>query len=124
MAEKAYIFADTASDSGMQRLGMLEAALDEDTRRWLRSTRGSLASRRCLEVRAGAGSIASWLASEVGSTGRVVAVDQETKFLRNLSSSIEVVRGRVGDVSIPPAEFDLVYARYVLTNFFKAFARK
>jgi ubiquinone/menaquinone biosynthesis C-methylase UbiE len=35
----------------------------------------------CLEVGFGAGGVALWLAGQVGSTGRVVAVDIDPRFL-------------------------------------------
>ena len=39
----------------------------------------------CLEVGAGAGSIAKWLSARVGPAGKVVATDINTRFLNRLS---------------------------------------
>ncbi|HEY7415001.1 MAG TPA: hypothetical protein VH593_07400, partial [Ktedonobacteraceae bacterium] len=45
----------------------------------------------CLEVGAGAGSIARWLAKQVGSQGHVVATDIDTRFLDNTDEpSLEI----------------------------------
>ncbi|MDX2055807.1 MAG: hypothetical protein SFV15_25615 [Polyangiaceae bacterium] len=40
----------------------------------------------CLEIGAGAGSIASFMAETVGLEGRVAAVDMSTRFLRDLAA--------------------------------------
>jgi len=111
-----YIFGDRADQPELARLKLLESVFDEDTRRWLRPNSTSLTARRCLEVGAGAGSIASWLASEVGPTGRVVAIDPDTRFLHDLAPNVEILQGRVGVVPLPVGEFDLVHARYVLIH--------
>ena len=50
---------------------------------------------RCLEVGAGGGSVAFWLAEQVGQSGVVVATDLETDFLESEASShpgMEVLR--------------------------------
>jgi ubiquinone/menaquinone biosynthesis C-methylase UbiE len=39
---------------------------------------------RCLEVGAGRGSMAVWLAEQVGPTGHVVATDVDTRYLERL----------------------------------------
>src|SRR6266511_678340 len=62
------------------RLAGLSAQFDPVTVRHL-ATVGVAAGWHCLEVGAGAGSIARWLAAMVGSTGRVVATDLDTQFL-------------------------------------------
>ncbi len=116
MTDTSYIFSDGSSEPELERLRLLESVFDEDTRRWVRSTSASLVGRRCLEVGAGAGSIAAWLASEVGPSGKVVAVDLDTKFLRGLPKNVDVVQGRVGIASNLAADFDLVHARYVLIH--------
>ena len=69
----------------------------------------------CLEVGAGAGSIAQWLAQRVGSTGRVVATDLDTRFFEDAAgTSLEVWRHDVTRDPLPTAEFDLVHVRWLL----------
>jgi SAM-dependent methyltransferase len=69
----------------------------------------------CLEVAAGAGSIAEWLCRRVGPSGRVVATDIDTRFLETLHfPQLEV---RQSDIAAAPLEggaFDLVHARMLL----------
>ena len=71
----------------------------------------------CLELGGGGGSIASWLCSRVGSSGRVVATDVEPRFLLELEHpNLEVLRHDVATEPLPEAEFDLVHARLVLSH--------
>ena len=70
---------------------------------------------RCLEVGAGGGSIARWLAQRVGPRGHVLATDVDTRFLEALAGPNLVVRRH--DVTadpLPAATFDLAHARLVL----------
>src|SRR5215470_6651780 len=62
------------------RLAGLERALDEGTRAHLLRL-GVGPGRRCIEVGAGGGAVAFWLAERVAPDGRVVATDLETDFL-------------------------------------------
>jgi tRNA A58 N-methylase Trm61 len=74
-----------------QRLHLLEQMLDPDTIRTL-ERRGIQPSWRCLELGAGAGSIAHWLASRCPD-GQVVATDLGTTFLATLSApNLRVLR--------------------------------
>jgi ubiquinone/menaquinone biosynthesis C-methylase UbiE len=69
----------------------------------------------CLEVGAGAGSIARWLAQRVGSIGRVVATDLDTRFFEDAAgTNLEVWRHDVTRDPFPTAEFDLVHVRWLL----------
>jgi 2-polyprenyl-3-methyl-5-hydroxy-6-metoxy-1,4-benzoquinol methylase len=74
------------------------------------SRRGVGRGRRCLEVGAGGGSIALWLADRVAPDGVVVATDRDTTVLDELSHpNLEV---RVDDVledDLPEREFDVVH---------------
>jgi SAM-dependent methyltransferase len=70
-----------------------------------------------LEVGAGAGSIARWLAATAGSTGRVVATDLDTQFLDDLPRPpVEVVRHDITSDPVEQDAFDLVHARAVLEH--------
>jgi SAM-dependent methyltransferase len=97
-----------------ERLRALEALLDTGTTATLEA-RGVQRGWRCLEVGAGAGSIAEWLCSRVAPEGHVTATDLDTTLLRELSHpNLEV---RVHDVlrdDLPEREFDLVHVRLVL----------
>ena len=66
-----YLHANAAFDDELGRLRLLEARYDPRTFARL-SMFGPLAGTRCLEVGAGAGSVARWLAAQVGPSGQVV----------------------------------------------------
>ncbi len=73
---------------------------------------------RCLEVGAGRGSMAVWLAEQVGPTGQVVATDLDTRYLSRLGiPNLEVVRHDILDDpldALEPGSFDLVCSRLML----------
>jgi SAM-dependent methyltransferase len=106
-----YVFEDAAEARELERLRLIESIFDPKTRELLRAT-GPLAGRRFLEVGAGAGSIARFMQTEVGPTGRVVAVDTNTRFLAELDG-VEVVAGDVRHLPAGAYASDLVHARYV-----------
>jgi SAM-dependent methyltransferase len=72
---------------------------------------------RCLEVGAGSGSIAKWLADRVGPSGHVLATDIDTSFLRSMKSpNVEVRQHNIAVDAIPEATFDVVHSRLVLNH--------
>jgi len=97
------------------RLTLLERAYDPLTVAHLGRT-GVAAGWRCLEVGAGAGSIARWLAGRAGPSG-VIATEL---FPQHLASTAELgVRVLRHDVAVDPppgGEFDLIHARLVLEH--------
>src|SRR5215472_6729260 len=110
-----YLF-EHSWENERERLAAIEGGLDGSSIACLNAI-GVGPGWRCLEVGAGAGSIARWLCERVTSTGAVVATDLETSFLEKLeASNLEV---RCHDISSDPLEegaFDLVHARKVLEH--------
>jgi SAM-dependent methyltransferase len=105
---KDYAF-DNALPAQLQRLRTLEELFDAGTFRHLEAL-GVNAGDRCLEIGAGGGSVAGWLAERAGS---VLATDLDTRYLKE-RPNLEV---RVHDVlahELPQDEFDLVHLRQVL----------
>jgi SAM-dependent methyltransferase len=109
----SYVFEEAPHDAELLRLRRIEAALDPASIRWLAPT-AIEPGCSCLEVGAGAGSIARWLGQAVGVSGRVVAVDVDPRFLAK-HANVEVVaqdiREREGR-----GEHDVVHARYLLVH--------
>ncbi|MBM2623781.1 class I SAM-dependent methyltransferase [Actinoplanes sp. LDG1-06] len=100
----------TASDL----LGALAATLDEFTVRRLREA-GVREGARCLEVGAGAGTIAVWLAEQVGPTGRVIATDLKPQHVQ-AHPHLTVLRHDVVTEPLPEGPFDVIHARAVLQH--------
>lgn len=119
IAEETRYFAfHFARDYEAQRLHNLQAALDPlTTRRLERVSVGP--GWRCLEVGAGRGSIARWLAERVAPRGRVVATDIDLRLLDNLDGHRRYVEVREHDIATGDLEentFDLAHCRLVLAH--------
>ncbi|WP_030064134.1 class I SAM-dependent methyltransferase [Streptomyces natalensis] len=71
------------------------------------------ASWNCLELGAGAGSIAYWLAGRCPD-GRVVAVDLDTRHLdAGQAANLEIQEADITCEDYAPGSFDLIHARYL-----------
>lgn len=108
-----YVF-DDAWAAERTRIGSLERMLDAGTEALLTGL-GVGSGWRCLEVGAGAGSTAVWLAGTVGPSGHVLATDSQTTFLEPLrSDTLEVRRHDMCADEPPGTGFDLVHVRWML----------
>lgn len=107
-----YTFSNRAPQAPGQ-LAALQHYLDPVTTGVLGRTEVSTGAR-CLEIGAGGGSIAGWLADRVGPDGRVVAVDLDPSHLHPYPG-VEV---RQHDIrrGLPDGPFDLIHARLVLLH--------
>jgi 2-polyprenyl-3-methyl-5-hydroxy-6-metoxy-1,4-benzoquinol methylase len=92
----------------------LAAILDDSTIQRL-SALGDLTGRRCLEVGAGGGSIARWLADRVGHGGRVTATDVNTRHIPS-HQRLRVVHHDITTDALPDPPYDLIHARLVLLH--------
>lgn len=110
-----YIFDRNAEDRELERLRMIEAAVDDASIALLEAS-GITSGWHCLELGAGAGSLTEWMGARVGQKGRVLAIDKKAAYLRRFASPpYRVVEG---DFLTAPVEspMDLVHARYVLIH--------
>jgi SAM-dependent methyltransferase len=110
-----YVFGDAVDEAEHTRLRLLEAWADPNTIGHLRQT-GVRPGWRCLEVGAGAGSVARWLAGEVGPTGVVVASDLNPRFLDGMPSNVEVRQHDIANDELEAGAFDLVHSRLLLMH--------
>jgi predicted O-methyltransferase YrrM len=94
------------------RLRSLEATFHDNTTTVL-AARGVTDGWSCLEVGAGAGGVARWMAACVGRTGRVVATDRDTRFLAGLD---DVREHDIAEDPVLDEGFDLAHARAVLEH--------
>jgi SAM-dependent methyltransferase len=100
-----------------RRLSLLEQIYDGGTRALL-SRLPLPADAQCLEVGAGAGSIALWLCDQVGDGGRVVGTDLDVEFLSEQAAGtrLEVRRHDIVSDDLEKDAFDLIHARLVLEH--------
>jgi len=107
---------DNTWRAARERLEKLETVCDPLTARHLDEV-GVRAGWHCLEVGAGAGSVALMLSERVGPEGRVVAVDLEPALLAGVAApNLEVQRLDIVVDALPEAAFDLVHSRMVLLH--------
>jgi SAM-dependent methyltransferase len=97
------------------RLRLMEKMADPGTIRVLEGL-GIRPSWRCLELAAGAGSIARWLAARCPD-GHVVAADIDTRYLDpSWAPNLEVREFDVLREAFEPGSFDLIHARALMLH--------
>jgi ubiquinone/menaquinone biosynthesis C-methylase UbiE len=70
---------------------------------------------RCLEVGAGRGTIAAWMADQVGPSGEVIATDIKPQHVTPHEGVIVLEHNILTD-ELPEGQFDLIHARAVLQH--------
>lgn len=116
-AEGRYLFEHTWEGEG-DRLMALASAFDPITRRHLEAL-GVGDGWRCLEVGAGTGTIAAWLAEQVGPKGHVLATDISLALMEQrgvAAGNLELRRHDILNDPLPDGEFDLIHSRLVLEH--------
>src|SRR5690242_19966422 len=104
-ASRPYMF-DNASAQEYQRLDLMSKILDPWTRGYLTAL-GVAPGWNCLELGGGNGSITTWLAEQVGLSGRVVAVDISTALLKLLPDpNVTVQEMDVRSGTLPGRDYD------------------
>jgi protein-L-isoaspartate O-methyltransferase len=113
--EAPYLLTNAMLETADRFTG-LEAVFDPVTCGHL--TRLGLApGARCLEVGAGSGSVARWMADHVGSTGRVLAVDLDPRWCRHDGNpQLDVQALDLVAQSVPPGPWDVIHERLVLQH--------
>lgn len=104
---------DNARAGALERLRGLERIEDAGTIAAL-ARLPRIEGLSCLELGAGAGSIAGWLAARVGPSGKVLATDIDVSHLDG--SRYGVLRHDIERDDLPPDAFDLVHVRHLLIH--------
>jgi len=118
-AEARYAMAGIDADAERARLEKLERLNDAASLRRIDAI-GVGPGWRCVEIGAGAGSIARGLAKRVGPGGLVVAADRDPRFLTGQKGfegpGRSVVTHDITQGPVPPADFDFAHCRAVLAH--------
>lgn len=114
MNEHQYIGASEKDDVELNRLRLMERTLDPVSVRHLEAI-GVAGGWKCLEIGAGAGSVAQWLSVRVGPAGKVVATELDLRFLQQLQNpGLEIRRHDITRDDLETGQYDLVHCRTVL----------
>jgi SAM-dependent methyltransferase len=107
---------DNSQPQAAGRFDALAALFDTGTILHLEAL-GVAENWRCLEVAAGGGSIARWLADRVGLGGHVLATDVDVRHLDSLQlPNLSVLRHDILEDPLPAPVFDLVHVRLLLVH--------
>ena len=107
----------TMLDKTPARLKALQDAIDTATFRRIKAL-GLDQGWDCWEIGAGAGSVALFLASEVGVKGNVLATDINTDLMQGLGDlpNLIVLKHNVDKDETPVGPFDLIHTRLVMMH--------
>lgn len=112
-AAPSYSF-DNDDMEASDRHNYLATILDKGTIARL-SELGDLTGSRCLEVGAGGGSVARWLADQAGPTGRVLATDINPKHIAT-QAGFSVLRHDITSEPVPEGPWDVIHSRLLLLH--------
>src|SRR5689334_10566667 len=79
------------------------------------SEAGVTPGERWLEIGAGAGTVAGWLADQVGPAGEVIATDVRPQHIRE-HAGVTVLQHNILTDPLPAGQFDGIHARAVLQH--------
>ena len=116
MSTEQYSVTDS-EDREWEGLGLLGEFPDPITTRRLEAL-GIKSGWRCIDIGAGRGSIAHWLAERVCSSGQVVAADVNPAFLRRakLPNTVQVREHNILTQDLESERYDLVLCRSLLMH--------
>lgn len=107
---------DNAGDQVPARWAALAAMFDEPTFRTLRGV-GIRPGWDCLEIGAGGGSVARWIAEQVGPQGVVTATDLDIRWLEQQQlPNLNAVRHDITRDRLPVYAYHLAHCRLVLSH--------
>jgi 2-polyprenyl-3-methyl-5-hydroxy-6-metoxy-1,4-benzoquinol methylase len=116
MTEQLYVHSQNPEEFENGRLTLLETGLNPMTIRHIEDL-GIAGGWNCLEVGAGRGSVAVWLAKQVGSRGKVLATDIDIKFMRDLNiPNLDVRQHDLLKDDLEENQYNLVHCRALLLH--------
>ncbi|MER5933916.1 class I SAM-dependent methyltransferase [Streptomyces sp. NPDC002054] len=102
-----------------ERIALIGEVFDPFSRRRIADL-GPLAGLRCMDVGAGPGTVAAWLAGQAGPDGEVIALDRDASLLRAADHpGVHIWEADVhtaADAELPAPGFDLIHARLTLCH--------
>lgn len=112
----AYVLADAAPAAEVRRLQQIDGLMAPVTQGRLERL-GIGPGWACLEVGAGVGGVARWMAERVGPSGRVTAIDLNPLFEADPTlPQLEIRRHNILAEGLDDASYDLAHCRLLLCN--------
>jgi len=110
-------------DAGADRLRLLHRVYGSGTERLL-SDVGLASGMRVTDIGCGIGTVALWMARQVGATGSVVCVDQSPEQLalarciarQSSYTNVTFLAASAERIDLPSESFDVVYCRFLLDH--------
>jgi 2-polyprenyl-3-methyl-5-hydroxy-6-metoxy-1,4-benzoquinol methylase len=116
MPKDDYVHQHLSDSEEYGRLRKIEEFLDPRTRGFLQKL-GLKEGMSFLEAGAGGGSLLPWLSHVVGPTGKVLAVDMDTRFIRETRHpNLQVLEDDLTQMDLGSERFDFIHERYVLNH--------
>lgn len=111
-----YLLADAAPAGEVERLDAIDELMGPITQRRIERL-GITTGWRCLEVGAGTGGVALWMAERVGKTGLVTAIDVTPRIEPDRACPQLVVRQHdILEAGLQADHYELVHCRLLLAN--------
>ena len=115
MRKTAYLLGNAHDEAG-RRFAAMSRLFDPASMRTI-SACGLSTGWSCWEVGAGGLALSAWMAQQAGTTGRVLATDLDTRWMRSeVVPGLEVQRHDVIADPAPIGPFDLIHARLLLVH--------
>jgi SAM-dependent methyltransferase len=115
-SKHSYVLSDVASAAEIKRLQQIDEMMGPTSRRRIEPL-GIAPGWKCLEVGAGVGGVAKWMADRVGPSGKVTAIDLTPLFEADPAPpQLEVRRHDIRAVGLEDGAYDLVHCRLLLCN--------
>ncbi|WP_019217675.1 class I SAM-dependent methyltransferase [Legionella tunisiensis] len=110
-----YLLQNSSAKTEFERLQLIENIYNQ-TSFSLLTQAGINVGWKCLEIGAGAGGVAKWMAQKVTKKGAVVAVDINPIYLQNDDNITTIQADVCQDNTLPNEEYDCVFSRFVLEH--------
>ena len=104
---------NSASELGQQQMDCIQSIMDPPSRTFLEPV--VKPGAHCLEVGAGGGTVAGWMADQAGLNGSVVAVDLDPDHIAE-RPNLAVLRHDITDGVPGDRPYDVIHARWVLMH--------
>jgi SAM-dependent methyltransferase len=117
VATEEYVFSNLEHGAEVKRFRFIEQDDDMQSQARLKAL-GLGEGAVCLEAGTGAGSMARWMAHEVGDLGKVIGLDIDDRFFPLMEpAGVELQRADVRVVDFSEQTFDFIHARLFLEHF-------